>query len=103
MRNRLREINSSVFGFVFPIIFCRVWGAFYIEQLLLTVLRPLKWELNCSGGTEFRLFGIIALPIVLFAFLLDRLFLFFVALVLAWFLGGCPNEPLKAISRLIHF
>lgn len=102
MRARLKEINETTFGYCLPLFFGRVFAAYYLEQLLLGLTWPLKWQLNGSGGSEWRLFGIIALPIIVFAWLLDRLFLFFVALFLAWFLAGCPKEPFAAISRLFH-
>lgn len=99
---RLSEINKSTFGVVVPVFACRIWGAYYWEQFILGLLYPLKWRVNGSGGSEYRLFGIIALPLILLAFLLDRLFLYLVSIIVIWFLSGCPQEPIRAILQLLN-
>lgn len=100
MRARLVEINKTTFGFCLPVFFCKVWAAFYIEQFILGLLRPLKFELSGSGGSEWRFFGIVALPIILAAYLIDKMWLLFVSLFICWILAGCPHEVIKSLSRL---
>lgn len=101
MRARLKEINETTFGYAVPIVFPRLWGAYYIEQFLLGILWPLKYPLNGSGGSEWRILGIIALPIVVLFWAVQFLFWFLVALLIIWLCSGQPDEPIKAILRLI--
>ena len=101
MRYRLRDINETTFGWCIPVFFCRIWGAYYLEQALLWVLGPLKWQMNGSGGSEWRVLGIIALPIIFLALLIDRIFLFCVAMFVAWMLTGHPMEPIEKAFKYI--
>lgn len=101
MQARLREINKTTFGVIVPIWFCKIYGAYYVEQFLLGILYPLKWHVNGSGGTEYRILGIIALPLILLAWAIDKLFLFLLTLTIVWIISDCPDEPINSLVRLL--
>lgn len=102
MKARLNEINETTFGIAVPLFWGKMFGAYYIEQFLLGITYPLKWELNGSGGTEWRIFGIITWPVMVLFWVFWKVFWFWVSLLLCWLLAGCPQEPIESFKRLFH-
>lgn len=66
---RARDIDDAVFGFLIPVFFVVVPGAYFIEQFLHGICFGLKADFyKGDGHTEFFWFPavIVALPVMLF-------------------------------------
>lgn len=101
MANRKREIDETTIGKTVVLFAGRIWAAYYIEQFLLGITFPFRFSLNGSGGSEWRLLGILVLPLMWICLLIDRFWYVFVLTALCWWEFGRGFLPLEKIVTIL--
>lgn len=99
---RARQVSDKVFGIAVPVFAVWVPYAWHLEQFMHGIFYMAN--VRYGKGREWFLF-----PVAPFAFLIMLTAMafwlavaMFICLVAAWFLGGCPPEPVERLFRLFH-
>lgn len=101
MESRKREIDETTFGKTVVVFAKRIWAAYYIEQFLLGITFPFRFALKGSGGSEWRLLGVLVLPFMWFFLFVDRFWYLPILFILCWWEFGRDILPFEKIITVL--
>jgi len=87
-----------------PLLWVKIPFAWQLEQALHDWLSWLSVPFFGSGRTEYFWFPAVVFvaPLIVFLIVMKRLWWMLLALFISWVLAGSPQEPIRAILRLIQ-
>lgn len=103
--DRRKNISSTTPGFVFPIFFVFIPFNKSVEQSLHRVFRRFNMPFGKSANGFSEWFWIPVAPFAIMVMIVHQAFWILFSLGVffgcMWLADGCPEEPIKAVLRLI--